>query len=82
MRKEPAVRRDGKCARCRQPKPVANPKSQIKDLQKLINADPFCSSLCARRFHGVKLLQEESPQHARKRTEAQTSPTIVGRKVA
>jgi hypothetical protein len=47
----PKVRRDGKCAVCRQPRPF-NPQRGVPFEAYL--ADPFCSTACAKKHFGTR----------------------------
>jgi hypothetical protein len=57
---DPPVREDGRCYVCLKPRGVI-PKTLVKrtaaDLAKQLANDPFCSSTCARRYHGTTLPQ-------------------------
>lgn len=49
MRADPPVRRDGRCAECREPRnPRANRYSGLA-----AQLDPFCSTGCCKAWHGL-----------------------------
>lgn len=52
MRKDPKVRKDKMCAQCRKPRKLAVRNKYAGDQAV---TDPFCSSACARAFHGTSL---------------------------
>lgn len=52
MRKDPKVRKDKMCAQCRKPRKHAVWSKYAGDQAV---TDPFCSSACARAFHGTSL---------------------------
>lgn len=59
----PPVREDGRChvclgRRCVLPKTLV--KRTAHDLRMALEADPFCSSTCAREFYGCPLPVVES----------------------
>ena len=64
MISDPPVRRDGRCARqgCAKRKP--GPSRYAGDA---ITRDPFCSTECARRFHGCELYSTEDDEAAAER---------------
>ena len=47
---DPPLRRDGKCAHCKQPRPHARPNKYSGDTA---TKDPFCSSSCCRAWHQI-----------------------------
>ena len=63
MKRDPKVRKDGRCARCRNPIVVAKHAMRYAGLQLLF--DPFCSTVCCREWHGATL---EKPLPGRSRT--------------
>ena len=51
LKADPKIRKDGRCAQCRKPvhikaRPGVNPALYV---------DPFCSSSCARAWHGTEV---------------------------
>jgi hypothetical protein len=52
LREDPPVRSDGRCAVCFGPR---LPKPLKAVYQGEAERDPFCSTVCARAFHGVQL---------------------------
>jgi hypothetical protein len=62
MRRDPPVRRDGRCAQCKGER--ATPKGRAYARTGEIERDPFCSTQCCKAYHGVKL---SSPESNRKR---------------
>jgi hypothetical protein len=52
LREDPPVRWDGRCAVCFGPR---LPKPLKPVYQGEAERDPFCSTVCARVFHGVQL---------------------------
>lgn len=53
MIKEPKLRKDGRCARCgKQRKMPTSHHSSIN--MATYQLDPFCSTVCARAYYGVK----------------------------
>ena len=73
VRRDPRVRKDGLCAGCRKPRRAhRNPakgkaqgsKKSTRMDKKLwlyeLARDPFCSSRCARRYHGVVYQSDEA----------------------
>lgn len=48
-KRDPRLRKDGKCVVCRKPIEV----SPRKGLNPALYIDPFCSGLCAREWHKV-----------------------------
>lgn len=55
MKADPPVRRDGRCA-CGCGKRRVMPKSHHSSIDPSVYAlDPFASSTCCRRFHGVAI---------------------------
>jgi len=54
MRSDPPVRRDGRCARpgCGRPRKIPKPQRGID--AAVYERDPFCSSTCARLYHGLE----------------------------
>jgi hypothetical protein len=52
--KDPRVRKDGLCAHCRKPREM--PRTHHGSINAAVYLlDPFCSTSCARAYHGVKL---------------------------
>ena len=51
MRKEPRVRKDGRCAHCRKPRVL--PARARYATRTAYEADPFCSAGCCREWFGV-----------------------------
>lgn len=49
---DPPCRADGGCAVCGQPRAKANRKALYADAAA---SDPFCSTACARAWHGCEL---------------------------
>lgn len=76
--KDPAVRKDGYCARkgCNRMRPIAVLEGKKRrELIRYAGAfqlehDPFCSSRCCRAFHGTSLASEEDLDAAELRSEA------------
>lgn len=67
---EPRVRKDGKCANCRKPKPVLK-QSLRRYCGDQYDRDPFCSAFCARQHYGVPIAGDEEPEALRRvRSEA------------
>ncbi len=62
MKADPKVRKDGKCAVCKQPR---RPERSRKYAPGIADADPFCDVKCARLFHGQPDLAEQG-REARK----------------
>ena len=62
---DPPVRADGCCATCGKPR---NPERSERYGREFALRDPFCSSLCAMRWHGVptprELLEERQERIA------------------
>jgi hypothetical protein len=51
--KDPTVRMDGKCRQCKGPRIM--PRTHHRSIDASLYAlDPFCSSQCARLWHGVE----------------------------
>jgi hypothetical protein len=50
VRPDPPVRKDGRCSQCGQPR---HPQRSRKYGQAAAELDPFCSSSCAKAWHGV-----------------------------
>lgn len=61
---DPKVRKDGRCAQCRKPKPVLKP-SLRKYAGDQTERDPFCSSLCCRRWFGIQIPGDDAPDELR-----------------
>jgi hypothetical protein len=54
MKKDPRVRKDGKCYVCKKPRRL--PKALQKGVPvQMYELDPFCSSVCARVYHANPL---------------------------
>lgn len=55
MKKDPRVRKDGLCAEpsCRKPRRIT--KQSRKYAGDAVVLDPFCSTECCRKWHGVEL---------------------------
>lgn len=54
----PAPREDGRCLTCLGPRcltPTKLVKRTAGEMQAMLEADPFCSSTCARKFYGTEL---------------------------
>lgn len=65
MKKDPPIRKDGKCAVCKQPiKPV---KPQ-RGVPIAAYNDPFCSSRCCRQYHGTSIKESEQDYKGRRPT--------------
>lgn len=58
-RRDPRVRRDGRCAQCGGKRLTRLPKviTQRSKTELLIhlNADPFCCAVCCRAYHGAPI---------------------------
>lgn len=75
---DPRVRKDGKCARpgCTKQRPIVTAKGKKrKEMIRYAGAyqlerDPFCSSRCARAFHGCSLASEDDLEASERRSEA------------
>lgn len=53
MKADPPVRADGRCAQCKRPRTL--PKRPQKGVDPAsYERDPFCSSTCARLWHGLE----------------------------
>lgn len=52
MKENPPVREDGKCAVCEGER---HPEHSRRYAPLQAEADPFCSAVCARTFHGVEI---------------------------
>jgi len=55
MRADPPVRKDGRCAQCGKVRKLPKPQKGVD--RALYEIDPFCSSPCARAYHGVALVK-------------------------
>lgn len=76
--RDPRVRKDGRCARqgCTRLRPIVTAKGKTRremiryagEFQ--LERDPFCSSRCARAFHGTTLVGDEDEAVADQRAEA------------
>lgn len=53
MKENPKRRKDGRCYVCRKPMKMAKPQRGVN--RQHYESDPFCSAVCARRYHGVSL---------------------------
>src|SRR5690242_4020785 len=95
VRRDPAVRKDGRCARqgCNRMRPIAVlTGKKRRELIRYAGAfqlerDPFCSSRCARAFHGCSLASEEDLDAAEARSEAgrrgkAAGPLSTGKRIA
>lgn len=75
-RADPLVRSDGLCAICLKPRKVTEQARKYAGPQ--LDLDPYCSSACARRWHGCELAsvstegQAESGRAAAARIRAQS----------
>ena len=71
LRRDPRVRKDGLCAGCGQPRhhkrtKATGPTTLQPNATRLarhvweyeLEKDPFCSSRCARKFHGTQLASD------------------------
>ncbi len=70
MKTDPPVRRDGLCVQCHGPRKV--PKRHHKGIDPAVYAlDPFCSSPCARFWHGnpLPIMAGGNPKETRGRHE-------------
>lgn len=55
MRADPQVRKDGRCARRGCGKRLTLPKKHHSSISGAVyEREPFCSTECAKRYHGVK----------------------------
>lgn len=87
---DPPVREDGVCALpgCTKPRPVAVlTGKKLAELRRYaghqIEADPFCSSRCARKWHGCALDREEDEELVDRRSAAgRRARANLARKVA
>lgn len=52
MRADPRVRKDGRCSVCRKSR---KPERSRKYARGQADKDPFCSTVCARQWHGTSL---------------------------
>ena len=52
VKHDPKVRRDGRCAVCKGPRPYT-PNLAVPREQYL--GDPFCSSACCRKWYGTQI---------------------------
>lgn len=77
MRPDPPVRRNGTCAQpgCTKKRPVADLTGKKLAVlvryagRRQIEADPFCSAPCARKWHGVDIRENsQTEQRADSRT--------------
>jgi hypothetical protein len=63
---DPPVRPDGRCHTCRGPLgqiPKTLVNRTARDLAEQLAGDPFCSSTCARSFHGTSLPPVDHARH-------------------
>lgn len=57
MKPTPAVRDDGQCVTCLGPRSI---HKDCKDARRAaVKRDPFCSTECARQYHGVVFKQSD-----------------------
>lgn len=67
MRRDPLVRKDGKCAKCRKKRALAVKSPYGGD--QAIN-DPFCSTVCCREWHDCALVVPHAKKLGRPRESA------------
>ena len=58
LKPDPPVRRDVRCAVCRELKLTANPGPHRPAHLERLASDPFCSAVCAGAYHGVEAPSE------------------------
>lgn len=87
---DPPVRADGSCAHpgCGQKRPIAVlTGKKLAELVRYaghaqIEADPFCSTRCARKWHGCPLEPEEDEARVDSRSAAGRASRNKGRRIA